>query len=62
MVFGILGDDGQRIFRPQLGLHLISHNGAAQSGTEDNNVSHNHSPSLEHSGRLRRNAKRRSKP
>ena len=40
VVFGIFRDDGQRIARPQLLLHLIGHDGATQSRTEDDDVSH----------------------
>ncbi len=46
MIFGILGNDRQRVFRPQLGLHFIGHYGAAQTRTEDNNMSHDFLPFL----------------
>jgi hypothetical protein len=61
MIFGILGDDSERVALAQLGLHLVSHNGTTQTGTEDNNMSHNYSPFLKRSGPLWRSAWQRLK-
>ena len=40
MVFRLLADHGKRVTGPQLVLQFVGHDGAAKSGTQDDDVSH----------------------